>query len=79
VEPKWKSNANQIFSSGQYTIINLGPLLRDKPRHYIFSIFGVPLLILAAAGLLTAGLGLTLALLAVFAILIWLVQYFFLQ
>ncbi len=78
-EPKWKSRANEIVSSGQYTLVNLGPLLRDKPRQYILLIFCVPLIVLAIAFALTIGIWATAPALALAFIGIWLFQYFFLQ
>jgi hypothetical protein len=78
-EPKWKSKANETISSGQYTLVNLGPLLRDKPRQYIFLIFGIPLIVLAIVFALTIGMLAIFPALALAFAGIWLFQYFFLQ
>jgi hypothetical protein len=78
-EPKWQSSANQIFSSGQYTLLQLGLFLREKPRHYLSVVFGIPLLILAIAIFMMVGIWSVLPAIVLGFVAIWLFQYFFLQ
>ncbi len=78
-EPKWQSKANEILSSGQYTLINWGLLLRDRPRRYVTLVFGLPLAALAVAVAATLSVWTVLPALIFGFIAIWLLQYFFLQ
>jgi hypothetical protein len=78
-EPKWRSRTNEIPSSGQYTCLHWGLFLRQRPRQYIFTVFCVPLILLALAIGATMGVGAVAPAVLLGFVGIWLLQYFFLQ
>lgn len=78
-EPKWQSRTNDIFSSGQWTLVSLKLFLRSNPRPYILRVFGIPLALLAMLVLLSIGLWAVVPALITGFVAIWLFQYFFLQ
>ena len=78
-DPKWRSRANEVLSSGQYTLIHGGALLRQKPRHYIFLVFIVPLIMVALAAAFGLGFWAVPPALLLSTVIIWILQYFLLQ
>lgn len=78
-KPVWQFDANKTFSSGRFTLINCEPLMRRRPRRYITLVFLLPCLLAALATAALAGIGAVLPVVSATVILIWILQYFFLQ
>jgi hypothetical protein len=77
--PYWRSNANKILSSGQFTILNCECLATFAPRRYFRNVFILPCLLVGVAVAMALGLWAVLPALMAAVVGIWLVQYFFLQ
>jgi hypothetical protein len=77
--PVRRSVIVQATSSGRFTLLDCERILTYAPRRYAFTVFVIPWLLLIAVSTLGFGIGGVLLTAVVAPIVIWLVQYLFLQ
>lgn len=66
-------------SSGRFTLLNCEPVLNFTPRRYVLAVFVIPWILLVVLATVAFGFGGTVLAAVLVPIVIWLIQYLFLQ